>query len=238
MYTNFQPLIGISQQANYRSNQKNLQTIQEEFEAIRHDILIRDQFFCQGCGLHFPPSAENLVSLCPFCHGVQHIGIFSKRFGQAMTIIYCPELQQNELNLLSWVMAAALSLTKKPNNSWEFAIKQRCLHIRNALLARRSFPTSFFAKSDDVMLFTPKVFSGILSCLRNRDPKAYATRAQWLKNVKIFYDPQNYDSFTDRKKANIVQRLTKDSAWQPGDTWAETWAFMAQNILKKLPQPG
>lgn len=102
---------------NRRETPKD-QAANEQFESIKLSILDRDRFICQGCGLytyagedrapggyfevhhvdhnHANNHPENLVTVCPFCHLVFHVG-FAGQTNRAQAI-WMDTLSQTQLN--------------------------------------------------------------------------------------------------------------------------------------------
>jgi hypothetical protein len=108
----------------WRKDDKNSDKADEEFAAKRPEILKRDLFTCGGCGMRTMPvnktlpsgyfdvhhidddhtnnQDDNLITLCPFCHDVFHLGNAGAR--QSASAIWMPQVSQADLNLLMHVL--------------------------------------------------------------------------------------------------------------------------------------
>ena len=83
---------------------------------IREAVLKRDDYTCQECGFtcathqevhhidgdHNNNEMSNLETLCPYCHGTQHIGFSGVQ--QRGSLIWLPEMTSTELiNICRWL---------------------------------------------------------------------------------------------------------------------------------------
>ena len=184
-------------------------------------------------------SLGNLCTLCPFCHATQHIGFFARRFQEAIQLIYCPEISQADLNLLSWTQAIVLLRIQDLVSSQAAVYRGKIMQLRDKLCARsdvleplfvparagegqQSFPKQ---KSQDVQMFAT-----LLGHLQQNNQNIYDKRHIWLRNVRLYFDPCYHTSFTDHQNGNIVLRLSATTAWQPQETWLELWASIAKSM--------
>lgn len=81
-----------------------------EFQRVRKKALDRDNHTCRFCGFrhvkwqevhhanddHADNRLENLVTACPFCHMVQHIGLAGRN--QEAVLAWIPEIPQDRLH--------------------------------------------------------------------------------------------------------------------------------------------
>lgn len=110
----------------YRRDDPHAGVADADFRGVRLRCLKRDHFVCQACGLpswpnegapsggfevhhlngdHADNRPENLVTLCPLCHGIFHMGLTVRR--RPGKFIWLPGVSQAALNLLVHVMAIA-----------------------------------------------------------------------------------------------------------------------------------
>ena len=254
----------ISQTRFARKNAADELRAEETFSLLRQSILTRDAYTCQGCGLHLAATAnaqacglevhhlnaqprdnreDNLISLCALCHGIFHIGCFARRLQGGMRVIYCPELSQAHLNLLSWTLALTFFKTEASTKDLELRLKAKADRLNKRLLARATFPTSYFNDDKARATFHEKIrdennisFLGtILGMLRNKYPASYTHRQQTLGGLRIFYDPRQRQNFLDRQGKNILERLAADPHWESGSHWSETWQILGQSLQHETP---
>lgn len=253
------PLImDIGKQEYARINDPKAKEADTHFAAVRKSILARDANTCQGCGILLATpdkttgcgldvhhrngnphdnNPDNLISLCPLCHGIFHIGYFARRFGRSMQLIYCPELTQNQCNLLSWSMAMAIWLAKQYPEPDQFSITNKVEIVLASLAARTQVPVDYFDKSAQTEALNASLreestiafFATLLGMLRSHEPKAYAEREKWLQGLRIFYNPKAPEPFTDRQGHSLLERLAALPGWQAGPLWVEHWCFIGNN---------
>lgn len=110
----------------WRRDDPGAEEADADFRGVRLRCLKRDGFTCQACGLpswpaegapsggfevhhingdHADSSLENLVTLCPLCHGIFHMGLTARR--RPGRFVWLPGLSQASLNLLVHAMAIA-----------------------------------------------------------------------------------------------------------------------------------
>lgn len=260
----FSLILGISPTRLSRLNQQLSSTEENEFRNMKIKVLERDNYTCQGCGMKVEKDehesqqglevhhidcdpknnvSENLVTLCPLCHGTQHLGFFARRFQNEVHVIYCPEIEQADLNALVWTMAVVLELTEK--NSDQKAAKWRAnvVAMRNKLFARMQFPSNFFInpKCAEIWQQTQKSVGGgaiflsqVLGTLMHSNYAIYNVRAKFLSHIRLFYDPLTYEKLVDGKQNKIVTTLAKTKGWQPYDEWVEQWGSVAQSVYQYI----
>lgn len=106
------PLVLSVKCENWRMYDKDSGEADAEFQRVRKKALERDNHACRFCGFrhlkwqevhhlnddHADNRLENLVTACPFCHMVQHIGL-AGRNGEAV-LVWLPEIPQDTLHHL------------------------------------------------------------------------------------------------------------------------------------------
>ena len=229
-----------------RHNNPKAKEANAEFAQIRPQALKRDKFICQGCSLHIktdPPHRplglevhhidhhpehnhlENLVTLCPLCHGTQHLGFFNRTFKHAMRIIWCPEISQGDLNYISWF--AAIFLYQNRNEHQE--ISHKINKLINKLLARTTInpDEAKFASLWKYIQRDPgssaAAYGHLIGQLRQRNHKLFEQREKWLGAIKIFYNPKLYRIFEAYNNANLISRLANYEYWHLGPNWFNHW---------------
>ncbi|MBQ7585534.1 MAG: HNH endonuclease [Desulfovibrionaceae bacterium] len=258
---NFTLILGTSPKQLSRKKHPLKREEEQEFELHRVLALKRDRYRCQGCGIevdeknghaqglevhhiNYDPHCnqlDNLITLCPLCHGTQHLGFFGRRFAKVMQVIFCEELSQKELNLLSWTMAIVLYRTKDLLEPKALELKRKALDLRKILIEQQEFPDDFLAEAKGQEVWqkirdSPEgrvvILARILALIRHKNPMFYKQREVWLKNVKVFYDPKAYESFQDNFGHNMVEALSKKIAWQPGENWVEAWFTIGKDLAR------
>ena len=253
---------GVSSQRLTRGTSSEDRCSEAAFSALREEIRKRDHESCLGCGIplhaseHSPSGGldvhhlnanphdnrkENLATLCALCHGVLHIGHFARRFGKGMRLIFCPELTQADLNLLTWVLGIVFCKTQGDCSEEEEEFKFTAEHVRERLLVRTTFPQDYFAREEHCHLFNQALsekeniafFATILGLLRDKNPLAYARREDWLGGLRVWYDPKQEQIFWDRSGGSLLERLVQNSAWQPGRHWVESWKIIARQFTEE-----
>lgn len=139
----------------YRCDDPTAEEADKIFKKIRKEILKRDNYTCQFCGLkslkyqevhhvndnHHDNSEKNLITICSLCHSCFHIG-FSGQKEKGIIIYINPELnlEQSELNNI----VRTLWIGEKSKNSTFSLICTNLLARFNkaAVLAERELGTS------------------------------------------------------------------------------------------------
>lgn len=117
------------------------------FLAFQKKIFIRDQYTCQFCGFQSQQSQEvinfdnnylnnkisNLGTACPLCLQCFFLDMVGKGDFGGGTLIYLPEMSQNELNALCHVFFYAIA---SGNSSYETSARNiyRSLKLRSQLV--------------------------------------------------------------------------------------------------------
>lgn len=236
-------------------NDAHAATAAEEFDAELHErVLRRDKYRCCACGMatvaggdfaashgleihhinfdHHDNSDGNLISLCPLCHGILHVGNAARRFGNVMRISYLPYLTQEECNILSWTLGVAIYRGKQCRDDPDAnVIATKAVSIANALV-ESEFPLDYFhddatrkafaaARNDIALLGT------LLGNIRSRDAKMYDKRAIWLGGLRIFFDPRRPELLRGATGESLIAGLSEAGTWIPGNNWAASWMSVA-----------
>lgn len=115
-------ILGVKLKTHRKDDDASLEA-DAAFREIHGKVLKRDNMTCQGCGMktkaaasrpsggfeahhidddHANNAPENLVTLCPFCHAVFHVGNAGNR--DVGSIIWLPGISQADLNILCHVL--------------------------------------------------------------------------------------------------------------------------------------
>jgi len=106
------PLVLSVKCENWRMFDKDSGEADAEFQRVRKKALDRDNQTCRFCGFrhtkwqevhhanddHADNRLENLITACPFCHMVQHIGLAGRN--EEAVLIWLPEIPQHTLHHL------------------------------------------------------------------------------------------------------------------------------------------
>lgn len=120
--------------STWRRHDPHKEAADAAYDRVRLDALRRDAHTCQYCGFTSPgdPGAKtgsyaisgylevhhkddnhrnnkvtNLVTVCPFCHQVFHVGNAGHR--AAAQVVWCPWINQATVNILSNIAAISIS---------------------------------------------------------------------------------------------------------------------------------
>ncbi|MCR4666945.1 MAG: hypothetical protein K5657_06590 [Desulfovibrio sp.] len=232
------------------------------FLRAREERRKRDGYACQGCGIRLPKRdgriagievhhrngnprdnrEENLISLCPLCHALFHIGLFARRFGKSMRLIHCPELDQGDLTLLSWTSAILFkNAERNPSEAGE-RLAGKAGRLRGMLLARCRFPETYFQAPEDTALLNSLImeedslafFGSVLGRLKRRHRRVYVHRGEWLGGLRIYFDPKDRELFRDRGGADLLTVCLEEAEWQAGKNWGESWEAIGRQFAGQL----
>lgn len=106
------PLVLSVKCENWRMYDKDSSEADAEFQRVRKKALERDSHSCRFCGFrhlkwqevhhlnddHADNRLDNLVTSCPFCHMVQHIGLAGRN--EEAVLAWIPEIPQHRLHHL------------------------------------------------------------------------------------------------------------------------------------------
>lgn len=211
---------------------------EEGFTRVRRDVLIRDEYTCRYCSFVTIPQKgagmstllasgylevhhldddhqnnlpENLLSVCPFCHQVFHLGL-AGRLGRAR-IIYLPVLSQAHLNLL--VNCAAVAVVR----GGEF--KDDALALMQLLEALEGVAASVFCRGVE----KPEILASALAGLHRSDPRLYAQRMRALGPLRVLPTPAAFQE--------AVSYWSKET-WFMDSEWEDGWKNIYDHYCKQL----
>lgn len=214
-----------------RKDDPNSADADDAFARVRRNVLTRDSYTCQYCGFCSPPDRReaaararlssgymevhhldgdhgnndegNLVTVCPFCHLVFHVG-FHGHQGTA-SIIWCPWLTQEELNLIC--NCAAVAVHRKGGDISPAA--QALLSALASLTAPASTIDKFGAVAHD-----PAALGTALGVLAKADKKLFAKRAGALAEIRVLPTTAHFHK---------AVAFWSDHRWIPNPKWEEGW---------------
>lgn len=178
----------------------NHDSANQAFSRVRLSVIERDHFTCRYCGLISQPvrqkntsilslkasgylevhhvdddhgnnHPDNLVTICPFCHCVFHVGFA----GHSMRakVIYCPWISQENLSLLF----ATLGVAKMRGG--KIGEEAKRLLVSLGYLSRVVEDVYGDGMSDPANLATA------LGMILNRKPEVYQSRNEILQNIRM-----------------------------------------------------
>lgn len=261
----------------HRGSDPDLGEAEEEFrdKDLRRHIRQRDGYRCVSCGVAlFSPSAEegdsaaglelhhmdgdhhnnspsNIISLCPLCHCILHIGksVYLHWAEKAMRVIWFPWLSQEELNLLTWTMAVAIFRSELPDaDDAATEVGGKARSLARYLCGQTDLPEDFLPDAgirDKFMLrvmqrsqdsgavrgpHPVRYLCDILIKVRSLDAKLYNERSRWLGGLRIFFDPQSPMLFTTPDGSTLVDRMSASSHWAAGESWSDAWRAISEQF--------
>lgn len=209
-----------------------------EFAQTRMNILKRDRFTCRYCefksvpdrGRNVDPASRlasgylevhhlndnhknnqqsNLVSICPFCHQVHHIGFAAHE--KAIRIIWLPWIEQADLNLL--VNGLAVASSRKGQIGEEADNLMVCLQALDGPLI----------KNYGEEITDPKSFATALMGMHiEGGKKTYAKREKALAGIRILPNTAKF--------AEAVEWWSQ-TTWLPGEQWEKQWTQVYQQWM-------
>jgi intracellular multiplication protein IcmJ len=222
--TKLPPLIPSIKLKSFRQNSPESELLHRNYIDKRGKILKRDKYTCQYCGFTTIPDRkaspdslefsgyleihhinnnhkdnrdENLVSLCPFCHQVLHVG-FAGHSGR-MRLIYFPWLSQEKLNIL--VNAIFVAIHRK--GKYEESATMFYVWLQNF--------SGIISMMYDEKLDNPETLGSALSVMAKKKPKLYKNRKRFLKNIRILPE---YKSFSKQIDYWSNKSWNKEIEWE------------------------
>lgn len=196
------PLVLSVKAANWRMTDSGSENADTVFRHQRKRALERDNYTCQACGFrhvkwqevhhlddnHANNDHDNLATLCPYCHMVQHFGL-AGRNGEAV-LVFMPEIAQADLHHLvrsiqfarSWSDGITRGTRGTPNiDSLRTArdISDAAGTLDSELKARTADAERLIGTSDALEL------ANILMSVSLNNPKVYDRRAEWLHGIRL-----------------------------------------------------
>lgn len=123
---------------------------------------------------------DNLVTICPFCHGVFHCGNAGHR--KVGHIICAPWILQEDLNILCHMMFLVMHASKQAGCDEETLALSEEANVRYGLMEglREDACAEFGEGMDD-----PENFGYALRTLANEAPEAYLKRESFLGGARF-----------------------------------------------------
>ncbi len=166
----------------------------QEFRNVRKKALERDGNTCRACGFkamrwmevhhlddnHANNALDNLATLCPFCHMVQHIG-FAGQNGEAR-LVWLPEVGQAELHHIVRAILVAEHEARRADGRQTFvkSMAEAAGTLRARLIAREAGAKERIGTSD------PAVLGDILMRFaRISGDNLYARREGLLRGIRL-----------------------------------------------------
>lgn len=253
----FHVIPGVHETGVTRRNDPAAQKADEEFDHELHvKIRNRDRSRCRACGIaikedpevaggleihhidhnHANNDESNLVLLCPMCHQIQTINQLTLDKGKRveariMKLIYLPDINQEDLNLLTWILAVTLyrcqnTTMDDPHIEEINKVRENANSIIQDLLNCTQFPDDYFRysictndeKNEEIAPDAYEIITKIncadesgrsdLSLLGNslldikkKDQKKYNERDKWLGGLRIFFN------ISDENEPDVLESM-------------------------------
>lgn len=155
---------------------------------------------------HHNNEASNLLTLCPLCHTVFHVGFHGHK--RSVQIIYCPWIRQEDLNLL--VHCAAVAISRKGKLSDPAQALMTSLHSLHNIAVE-----ALGEAAED-----PSALGAALGEIHRRNPALFAQRSVALANFRILPNPE---AFSDSI------RYWSKVRWLPEGDWEDAWRMIFES---------
>lgn len=157
---------------------------------IRDKILARDKYTCQACGWvsrqwqeihhknadHSDHRESNLATLCPLCHQVFHLPQAAATNGAS--VIWLPEVEQKELNLICIALFVAL---RHPKGQWVSPARA----IQGVFESRVAVAEDFLGRA------SPGHLAQALLSMR---PEQFERRGELTRALRLLPHPSRFQS--------------------------------------------
>lgn len=177
---------------------------------------------------HTNNDKTNLITLCPFCHGVFHVGYATGRnmeLNQRFTVIYVNEdwnLGQAALNRFCHVLFCVLEENNgmMPQNARYMYDRLRNLTAKLGDLDRNLQKEGYLEEGEECFVTlteSPQSLGGILYDFYQSNPEMYEQRRSILSGIRLL--PKR-DAFSDeiRYWANVIDKsFPEPSKWMDMD---------------------
>lgn len=176
-----------------------------KYQEARKIALKRDNLVCQYCGFqakkyqethhinddHNDNRAENLLTCCPLCHAVHHIGLVGVQ-GKGI-LIYAPDIGQQHINRLSMMFFA---ISKGVEQGNDFATRNYAIvdEAEYDLRDRKKYIAKAFGTDEAE---NPLWLANMLLSLPDKE---YKERARLLSGVRLLHD---YDGWKRENEPRI-----------------------------------
>lgn len=204
----------------WRSMDAHSEEADAEFQSVRGEVLARDNFSCRFCNFRSEKYQEvhhldddhknnvknNLVTACPLCHQVHHIGLAGMA-GRGI-MIALPEITQAQLNQL----LITLWVAKHKEGSPYKGQAERLLH---QLRTRSHVVESQFAEGAS----DPQLVGQILLAANEEQ---YARRAEGLSGIRLMANDFKFER-------QIAYWCEETYAVLPFESWEGIWNKFEKN---------
>jgi intracellular multiplication protein IcmJ len=194
------PLVLSVKAANWRMDDRDSESADAEFKHQRLKALERDDRTCRFCGFRAPKyqeihhfnddhhdnRVENLITACPFCHAVQHIGLAGK--SKKAVLAWIPEIPQDRLHHVMRSIYLVCHWAQGVEKDRRLRVEvvraaaeqaQAAKSLESKLLARTAEAEKRFVTSDALEL------GDILHQMANNSPALYERRADFLQGLRL-----------------------------------------------------
>ena len=199
----------------------------QRYADMRLSVVKRDRFTCQGCGLQVSPQKKaqdmslkatgylevhhkdnnhqnnqmkNLITLCPFCHQVFHLGFAGSQ--QKIQLIYLNSISQADLNILCVSLGIAMFRGHD--------IGEHATSLYDLLESQKWELQNYYGSEFND---PQKIASALIKIYRHR-PSAYKKRELFFKSIRVL---PNLNKF--------IPQITywSDNIFLPVKQWQENW---------------
>lgn len=189
-------IIGVKRK-KWRAADPNRDGADDEFGRVRKQVLKAENFACRYCGFvshkyqevhhiddnHQNNDPQNLITVCPLCHQVFHLGFAAARGAGFIAVI--PELSQVEVNRIARAMILAQAIPIERNNK---DAKKQLESLYAQFEHRGQSLINRMIHSDDDQP-SKNVSSDLANALLECSDQAYAKRGHLLKHLRLVPTP-------------------------------------------------
>lgn len=219
----------------YRTQDTNASSLDEDFARVREKVLQRDAWTCQGCGMrtrasrnqlsggfhvhhinddHGDNDLDNLVTLCPFCHDVFHIGNAGAR--KAATAVWLPGITQAQINIVCHVLFILMHHGQEDDDKESTEAAERACKAYESLYA----PEYIEALHEHLGISELSLIGETLAYLGHHHPETYEKRKHFLYGLRLI---PNYEHYQDTVKTIALSspNMALISASKLPDLWKQ-----------------
>lgn len=235
------PLVPSVKCENWRMYDKDSGEADAEFQRVRKKALERDNHSCRFCSFrslkwqevhhlnddHADNRLDNLVTACPFCHMVQHIGLAGRN--EEAVLVWLPEIAQDDLHhlvrtaLVAQRQSDIIKSDPRANPATLRLFRESADVARSVLAAFRSREIEAEARlgSSD-----PLEIGNAMLLLPDRE---YARRAEFLSGIRLLPLGKRFQEREDVMVKHI------DSWTETGGPYAtlkpNSWLGLMRSVL-------
>ena len=240
-------IFGVKTQ-EWRKDDPDADSADDDFRGVRQRRFFLDHWSCQACGCpshsaagapsaglqvhhvdndHKNNAIENLITLCPLCHGIFHIG-FQVR-NKPGRFIWLPEISQGELNLLTHVCAIASIHAKDGDEDAKTLLL--ALDELQCKLASQKLPAGLFldplSGKDYTQNFAAntELFGMLLGTLVRQNAN-FENFQRHISGLRYLYKVD-----ADLPDAKIYAQCQD---WRPSEQWAQGWINTVGKLQSRL----